>query len=108
MTFKFVCRHILALLKGDISGDSVETFNPPQTMAAAYTSDTPKFFDDTCLSLDAHTKGFLQQVNEMMKEVDEHGTIWKGRLTEMKKHAEHMISQRTKLAGKLSDFVKEN
>lgn len=95
-------------MKGDIAGHSGETSNTPRTFPSSYASDTPKFFSDASLSLDDHSKGFLKKVDEMIKEADEQTTIWKGKLTEMKRQAEHLVSQRTKLAAELSDFTKQN
>ncbi|KAK1399862.1 hypothetical protein POM88_009725 [Heracleum sosnowskyi] len=55
-------------------------------------------------SLDGHSKAFVDKVDEMIKEVDEHSAIWKGKLTEMKKQAEHIMAQRRNLASQLLDF----
>lgn len=77
-------------------------------MPLSYTTDAAKFFNDSSLSLDDHSKSFVQRVDEMIKEIDEQGTIWKGKLMEMKKQAEHLVSQRTKLGAELSEFTKSN
>ncbi|KAK1400682.1 hypothetical protein POM88_000287 [Heracleum sosnowskyi] len=70
-------------------------------LPSSYSSDTSKFIDDTSSSLDGHSKAFVDKVDEMIKEVDEHSAIWKGKLTEMKKQAEHIMAQRRNLASQL-------
>lgn len=83
-----------------------ETSTQQPALPTSYASDTRKFFDDSSASLNSHSKHFIEKVDEMMKEVDEHAAIWKGKLTEMKKQAEHIGSQRTKVAAQLSEFAK--
>lgn len=99
---------MLALLRGDIGVYSGETSSIPTTLPSSYASDPLKFFADSSLSLDDHTKAFQKKIDEMMKEVEEQTTIWKGKLTEMKKQADHLVSQRAKLAAELSEYGKQN
>ncbi|KAK1377015.1 hypothetical protein POM88_033208 [Heracleum sosnowskyi] len=73
-------------------------------LPASYASDTSKFLDDTAASLDGHSKDFVDKVEGMIKEIDEQSAIWKGKVTEMKKQAEHITDQRRTLAGQLLDF----
>lgn len=94
------------MLSGDVTPQSGETSAPPVQLPTSYASDTRKFFDDCSASINSHNKRFVEKVDEMMKEVDEHAAIWKGKLTEMKKQAEHIVRQRTKLDGELSNFAK--
>lgn len=104
----FACRYLLGILKGDVAPYSGETSRTPTLLPPSYTTDTAKFFSDSCLSLDDHSKSLVDKIDKMIKEADEQSTIWKGKLTEMKKQAEHIVSQRTKLSAQLSEFAKQN
>lgn len=97
---------LLAMLKGDTRAQSGESSSQQLQLPESYASDTRKFFDDSSSSLNGHTKRFVEKVDQMMKEVDDHGAIWKGKLTEMKKQAEHIASQKTKVVAQLSEFAK--
>ncbi|KAK1400953.1 hypothetical protein POM88_000558 [Heracleum sosnowskyi] len=95
---------LIGLLKGEDVMHVGQTSRQRVDLPSSYSSDTSKFIDDTSSSLDGHSKAFVDKVDEMIKEVDEHSAIWKGKLTEMKKQAEHIMAQRRNLASQLFDF----
>lgn len=103
----FYNREVLEMLKGDPTYHSGSTSAQQMDLPASYASDTRKFLDDSSSSLDNHSNSFVEKVDEMMKEIDEQTAIWKGKLTEMKKQAEHIASQRRKVAGQLQEFSKK-
>ncbi|KAK1370405.1 hypothetical protein POM88_036497 [Heracleum sosnowskyi] len=95
---------LIALLKGEEVMHVGQTSRQRVDLPASYASDTSKFLDDTAASLDGHSKAFVDKVEGMIKEIDEQSAIWKGKVTEMKKQAEHITDQRRTLAGQLFDF----
>lgn len=100
------CRELLGVIKGEIVMHVGETSTQRSVLPSSYSTDTRKFIDDTSASLDSHCKSFVAKVDEMIKEIEEQSGIWKGKLTEMKKQAEHIVSQRRRLVAELLDFKK--
>ncbi|KAK1385266.1 hypothetical protein POM88_023001 [Heracleum sosnowskyi] len=96
------------MIKGDHVMYVGETSRQMIDFPTSYTTDTRKFIDDTLSSLDSHTKGFVEKMDEMIKEIEERSSIWKGKVTEMKKQSEHIVSQRRSLAVELLDFKKKH